>query len=59
MNEEAVAILKAILKKDVEELKDWEIVFLRARQSYLRPEFLEKYQAVLEPPKPKEPKAKK
>lgn len=47
MNPEAQAVLDEILKKDVDELTDYEIGFLRARRSYLKKAQLEEYSSIL------------
>ncbi len=47
MNQEAQDVLTAITKKEIHELLPSDIVFLRARSSYLTPEQVEKYQSVL------------
>ncbi len=47
METKAVEILNLIVKKDLHELTENDIVFLRARSFYLTPEQKEKYESVL------------
>jgi uncharacterized Fe-S cluster-containing MiaB family protein len=47
MNHEADKVLQNIFLKDLSELRDFDIAFLRARQSYLTDEQLVKYKDFL------------
>jgi len=53
MNPEAQKELDRILTKPIEELKENEKAFLRARISYFKPAQLEEYKSILEPKPPK------
>ena len=48
MNPEAQELLNKILQKDPDKLTQDEILFLRARKSYLKESQLTEYQSVLE-----------
>ncbi len=47
MNPEALELFNRILKKDLNSLTQFEIAFLRARRSYLKPYDLDKFASVL------------
>ena len=51
MNEDFLEVLNRIASKEMAELIPEEIEFLKARQSYLTPEQLEKFQDILAAPK--------